>query len=303
MSILVVGSVALDSVRTPSGSRDEILGGSASYFSLAASYFTQVAIVAVVGEDFPEEHVRFFQRKGIDTSGLQRSPGRTFRWMGEYGNDLNTAKTLETRLNVFAEFSPRVRPEHRNLPLVFLGNIDPSLQRLVLEQVHRPQVVVCDTMNYWIERTRAELLKTLALADILVVNDAEARQLTGETNLIRAARKVLSMGPTTLVVKRGEYGAMMFDGKTIFGIPAYPTEDVVDPTGAGDSFAGGFCGCLAAFGSSDEMCLRKAVVFGSVMASFNVSDFGPRRLGDLTYTEIEERYREFRHYTYFDDLA
>lgn len=302
MAILVVGSVAFDSVKTPFGREDEVLGGSATYFSVAASYFTQVSMVAVVGDDFPENHVLMLQKKGIDTSGLQRKAGKTFRWKGEYGFDLNTARTLDTQLNVFAEFSPVLRDEHRSIEFLFLGNIDPDLQREVLGQMQRPKLVACDTMNYWIERTPESLRKTLALVDLLVINDAETRQLAGEPNLIRASRKILDMGPKMLVVKRGEYGALMVTPKSIFGAPAYPLEEVVDPTGAGDSFAGGLMGYLAACGTVGEAALRKAIVFGSVMASFNVSEFGPRRLGDLTYPEIEERFREFRKLTYFDDI-
>ncbi len=302
MSILVVGSVAFDSITTPSGCRDEILGGSATYFSVAASYFAPVSLVAVVGEDFPDSHISFFHRKGIDTSGLQRRAGKTFRWKGEYGQDLNMAKTLETQLNVFADFNPVMRSEHRTLNYLFLGNIDPDLQRSVLEQMQRPKVVACDTMNYWINHKRDSLVRLLSLIDILIINDAETRQLAGESNLIRAARRLLSWGLKTIVVKRGEYGALMFRGKSIFGAPAFPVEDVVDPTGAGDSFAGGFIGYIAATGASDDAALRKAIVFGSVMASFDVSEFGPERLGDLTYTEIEARFHEYRRMTYFEEI-
>jgi sugar/nucleoside kinase (ribokinase family) len=302
MAILVVGSVAFDSVKTPFGQEDEILGGSATYFSLAASYFTQVSLVAVVGDDFPENEIRMFQKKGIDTSGLQRKSGKTFRWKGEYGFDLNTARTLDTQLNVFADFSPVMRDEHRSIEFLFLGNIDPDLQREVLSQMNRPKLVACDTMNYWIDGKPESLKKTLSLVDVLVINDAETRQLAGEANLIRAARKILGWGPKTLVVKRGEHGALMVNAKSVFGAPAFPLEEVMDPTGAGDSFAGGFMGYLAACGAGDEAAMRKAVVFGSVMASFNVSEFGPRRLGDLTYPEIEERFREFRKLTHFEDI-
>ncbi len=300
MSILVVGSVAFDSIRTPAGCREEILGGSATYFSLAASYFAPVSIVAVVGEEFPESHISFFHRKGIDTSGLQRRPGKTFRWKGEYGQDLNTARTLETQLNVFADFDPALRSEHRSLKFLFLGNIDPDLQRSVLEQMQRPKIVVCDTMNYWIDHKKPSLLKTLSMVDVLLINDAETKQLAGEDNLIRAARRVLTFGPKTVVVKRGEYGALMFTAKSVFGSPAFPVEDVVDPTGAGDSFAGGFMGYLAASGEKNEAAMRKAIVFGSVMASFNVSEFGPQRLADLTFTDIQSRFREFHEMTCFE---
>lgn len=302
MGILVVGSVALDSVRTPFGAEEDVLGGSATYFSVAASYFTDVALVAVVGDDFPEKHVEFLGSKGIDTSGLERRKGKTFRWRGEYGFDLNTARTLATELNVFSEFSPRIRSEHRDREFLFLGNIDPDLQRSVLEQVSRPRLVVCDTMNFWIENRPDALRRTLALVDVLVINDAETRQLAGEPNLIRAARKVLSWGPKVLVIKRGEYGVLMMDGNSTFGAPAFPLEEVYDPTGAGDSFAGGLVGYLAATGRTDDGAMRRAIVFGSVMASFNVSEFGLRRLGSLTYPEIEARFHEFRKLTHFEGL-
>ena len=302
MAILVVGSVAFDSVRTPSGCREQILGGSATYFSVAASYFSPVSLVAVVGDDFPDEHVAFMQQKGIDLSGLQRQNGKTFFWKGEYGQDMNTAKTVDTQLNVFADFTPRMREEHRQFEYLFLGNIDPDLQRSVLEQMRRPKVVACDTMNYWISGKRESLKRTLSLVDILVINDAETKQLAGEANLIRAAKVILNWGPGTLVIKRGEFGVLMITPKSIFGLPAYPLEEVVDPTGAGDSFAGGFMGCISAAGATDEATLRKAVVFGSAMASFNVSEFGLGRLGDLTYPEIEARYKEFQGLTRFDSV-
>ena len=302
MRILVVGSVALDTVKTPFGFREEILGGSATYFSLAASHFTGVSIVAVVGQDFPKEHIDLFHRKGIDTSGLERQSGRTFRWKGEYGFDLNAARTLDTQLNVFGSFTPRIREEHRTLKFLFLGNIDPDLQRSVLEQMERPTLVACDTMNYWIEHKRESLKRTLSQVDILLINDAETRQLAEETSLIKAGRVVLSWGPKTIVIKRGEYGVLMLNSKSTFGAPAFPLEDVSDPTGAGDSFAGGFMGYLAACGTNDDASLRRAIVYGSVMASFNVGEFGPNRLGSLTYPEIEGRYREFKKITHFDDI-
>lgn len=302
MGILAVGSVALDSVKTPFGKEDEVLGGSATYFSVAASYFTEVSVVAVVGDDFPQQHITFLQKLGIDASGLERRPGKTFRWKGEYGADLNTAKTLETQLNVFADFSPKLLTEQRKMEFLFLGNIDPDLQRDVLVQVERPKLIACDTMNYWINNKPDSLRKTIALVDILIINDAETRQLAGESNLVRAARHILDFGPKTIIIKRGEHGALMIDRKSVFGAPAFPLEEVVDPTGAGDSFAGGFFGYLAASRSCDTPALRKAVVFGSVMASFNVSEFGPRRLAALTYAEIEARFREFQDLTRFEDL-
>jgi sugar/nucleoside kinase (ribokinase family) len=302
MGILVVGSVALDSVKTPFGARDEVLGGAATYFSIAASYFAEVSVVAVVGEDFPEKHLLFLQQRGIDLSGLERRKGKTFRWKGEYGFDLNTRTTLDTQLNVFAEFSPKLPTHYRTKEYLFLGNIDPDLQRSVVEQMTRPRLVACDTMNYWIENKRDSLVRTLSMADLLVINDSETRQLADDPNLIRAAKKILALGPRTLVVKRGEYGVLMFSGQSVFGVPAYPVEDVLDPTGAGDSFAGGLMGYLAASGRWDDASLRRAVVSGSVMASFNLTDFGPAHLGSLTFTEIEARYREFRKLAHFEDL-
>jgi len=303
MGILVVGSVALDSIKTPFGDKADVLGGSATYFSIAASYFTDVSMVAVIGEDFPEKHLTLLQRKGIDISGLQLQKGKTFRWKGEYGSDLNSRTTLETQLNLFADFSPKLADSHRTHKYLFLGNIDPDLQRSVLEQMERPRLVACDTMNYWIENKRDALLRTLSLVDLLVINDAETRQLANEPNLIRAARSILDLGPKALVIKRGEYGALMFSPKSVFGVTAFPVEDVVDPTGAGDSFAGGLMGYLANVGTCDNAALRKAVVYGSVMASFNVTDFGPQQLSDMTFTEIEARYREFCKLASFDNIS
>lgn len=302
MAILAVGSVAFDSVLTPSGYRDDLLGGSATYFSIAASYFVPVSLVAVVGEDFPEAHLDLLRRKGIDLSGLERVAGRTFRWRGEYTLDMSSARTLETELNVFADFRPRLRSEHRNIEFLFLGNIDPDLQRTVLEQMKRPKVVACDTMNYWIEGKLDSLKRTLALVDILVINDAEVRQLAAEQNVVHAARNILHWGPKVLVIKRGEYGALLISAKSVFAMPAMPLEQVVDPTGAGDSFAGGFMGYIASCKCLNESDLRKAVVFGSVMASFNVDAFGPARLENLTYTEISDRFHEFAELMHFDDI-
>ncbi|PWB79532.1 MAG: sugar kinase [Candidatus Methylomirabilota bacterium] len=301
-SILVVGSVALDSVRTPFGDAKEALGGSATYFSVAASFFADVRVVAVVGEDFPEEHLSFLKSRSIDLEGLVRVPGRTFRWTGEYGFDLNEAKTLETQLNVFAAFQPEIPETYRESDLVFLANIDPDLQRQVLSQVRAPKLVAADTMNYWINGKPAALRETLKSVDILLINDAETRQLADEPNLVRAAQKVLDWGPTSLAIKRGEYGALMVRKGGWFSAPGLPLDSVFDPTGAGDCFAGGFIGYLANTMNFGEANIRKAIVMGSVMASFNVEAFSLDRLRRLTYPEIEARYKIFKRLAYFEDL-
>jgi len=300
MSILVVGSVAFDSVKTPFAERDRILGGSATYFSVAASYFTDVRVVAVVGEDFGPKDEAVFRARGIDISDLERVEGRSFFWSGEYGYDLNVAHTLDTQLNVFADFKPKLSAAARATPYLFLGNIQPQLQVEVREQVGA-RLVAADTMNYWIKNTPAELVEMLKHIDVLIINDSEARELAGEANLVRAARRILSMGPRRLVVKRGEYGAAMFTETSYFATPAYPLEEVSDPTGAGDSFAGGFMGYLAATHGVDEASLRRAIIYGSVMASFNVEAFGCGRLLGLTYDEINSRFRELRSFSHYEE--
>jgi sugar/nucleoside kinase (ribokinase family) len=293
--LLVVGSVALDSVETPFGKVQEVLGGSATYFSYAASFFTRVRLVGPVGQDFPAEHVRLLRERGVDVSGLQRSTGRTFRWRGEYGYDLNEARTLETQLNVLAEFHPTLGAELRRVPFLFLANIDPGLQLDVLRQMaERPRLVALDTMNFWIQGKRDALMRVLAEVDVVTINDAEARQLAQEPNLVRAARAIATMGPKTVVVKRGEYGALMIADGAFFIVPAYPLESVYDPTGAGDTFAGGFMGYLAAQGRTDGATMRRALVYGSVMASFTVEDFSLNRLTRLHDKEIDERFAAFR---------
>ena len=302
MSILVVGSVAFDSVETPFGKGDDVLGGSATYFSTSASFFEDVRLVAVVGEDFPATHLDFLRSRNIDLSGLQVVPGQTFRWKGRYGYDLNEAQTLETHLNVFESFAPQLSPEHRKAEYVFLANIDPELQLQVLQQVDNPKLVACDTMNFWIEGKRDALLETLRRVDIFLINEGEARQLSGESNLVKAAARILAMGPQTLVIKRGEYGVLMFREHSVFAAPAYPLESVFDPTGAGDTFAGGFMGYLASTGNLNESALRQAIVFGSVMASFNVEDFSLNRMRTLGYDEIEDRYRRVKLLTDFEGL-
>ena len=302
MPLLAVGSVALDSLETPFGRRDDVLGGSASYFSVCASFFGPTRMVAVVGEDFPEEHLRFFGSRDIDLGGLVRRPGRTFRWKGRYEFDLNTAHTLDTQLNVFAEFKPELPAHYRDSEYVFLGNIDPDLQRSVLDQVRAPRFVACDTMNFWISSRRESLLKTLKRVDLLFVNDAEARQLAEEHNVVKAARRILSFGPRSVVVKRGEYGALFFSGDEVFAASAYPLPAVFDPTGAGDSFAGGFMGYLARCRREDHATMRRAIVLGSVLASFTVEQFSLDRLRTLGTDEIRARFSEARQLAHFDDL-
>ncbi|RPI00489.1 MAG: sugar kinase [Zetaproteobacteria bacterium] len=303
MSVLVVGSVAFDTIRTPFGTATGVLGGSANYFSVAASFFTDVRLVAVVGEDFPEEHLEFLRRRGVDLRGLQRVPGKTFRWVGEYGFDFNEAKTLDTQLNVFADFAPKIPEDFRESEVVFLANIDPDLQRDVLRQVRRPALVAADTMNYWIARKPDALRQTLSMVDALVINDAETRQLANEQSLVRAARTIQAWGPRILIVKRGEYGALLCADGEWFSAPALPLESVQDPTGAGDCFAGGAVGYLASRMQFDVAHLRQAMIVGSVMASFNVEAFSLDRLRTLTMAEIEARFATFRRLVHFDDLA
>lgn len=302
MSVLVVGSVAFDSVRTPFGAVEDVLGGSASYFSVAASYFTSVQMVGVVGEDFPVEHEQLFQRHGIDTSGLVRQAGQTFRWAGEYGFDLNEAHTLETHLNVLATFQPVLPSSYRHTPFVFLANIDPVLQVQVLSQMQQPKFVACDTMNFWIDGKLEDLKTTLARVDYLLLNEAEARALAREANTIKAGRSILKMGPRGVIIKRGEYGALYLTPESCFFAPAYPLEEVFDPTGAGDSFAGGFMGALAQAGTVNDETVKRAIIYGSAMASFNVENFSLRRLDVLTHAEIAARVREFRRFVHFETL-
>jgi sugar/nucleoside kinase (ribokinase family) len=302
MAILVVGSIAYDTVRTPFGEAQEVLGGSAAYFSVAASFFHPVRLVAAVGDDFRKEDEDLLRGRGIDVAGLSRESGKTFRWQGEYGYNLNEARTLATHLNVFERFKPRIPDAYRDSDIVFLANIDPDLQRDVLSQVSRPSLVALDTMNYWIENKPEALRRALKGAHLVIINDGEVRQLTGEVNLVRAAGRLFEWGPSTLVVKRGEYGVLMFTRQSRFAAPAYPLEEVRDPTGAGDSFAGGFMGYLARSGERGEAAIRQAIVMGSVMASFNVEEFSLGRLRRLTAPEIEDRFRAFKALTHFEDL-
>ncbi len=300
MSLVVVGSVALDSVKTPHGAVDEALGGSATYFSTAASYFTTVRLAAVVGEDFPEAHLEFLRKKGVILDGLERKPGQTFRWRGEYGKELSEAKTLETHLNVFETFRPRLPASYTDTPFLFLANIDPALQYEVLSQVKHPKWVACDTMNFWISGKRDALLKILGEVDALIINEGESYLLAQESHLPKVAKTILGFGPKRLIIKRGEYGAVMFTPQGIFSAPAYPVEKVIDPTGAGDSFAGGFMGYLAASGEMTDAAMRRAVVYGSVMASFNVEAFSLDGMRNLTKEAIIKRYQELKQVTFFE---
>ncbi len=302
MSVLVVGSLALDTIVTPFGSVDNALGGSATYIAAAASYFVApIRLVGVVGGDFPHKGMAFLEKRGVDLEGIQViKEGKTFRWSGKYHYDLNVRDTLFTELNVFEKFDPKIPEKYRKSKCVCLGNIDPDLQRKVLDQIEKPRVVVGDTMNYWIERKNGALRKTLQLINVLIVNDSEARLLSNEPNLITAAKKIRAMGPTAVIIKKGEHGALLLTEKMVFSAPAYPMENIFDPTGAGDAFAGGFIGWL---GRSDDISddnLKRAVIYGSTLASFCVEKFGVDGLADLKYLQIQDRFREFRTLSHFD---
>lgn len=302
MSILAVGSVALDDVETPFGRVEGALGGSAVHFSAAASLFGPVGVVGVVGEDFPLAELGFLEARGVDLSGIEVRSGESFRWSGRYLHDLNVAETLDTQLGVFADFRPRVPEAFRSPEILFLGNIDPRLQAAVLDQVDRPRIVAADTMNYWIEGRRRELLEVLERVDVLLVNDGEARQLADDPNLVRAARWIRERGPARVVVKKGEHGAVLFDDEQVFFVPGFPLEEVYDPTGAGDAFAGGFLGYLCGNGEQGPRVLRNALVHGSALGSFAVQDFSVGRLASVTRAEVAARVREFRAMTHFELL-
>ena len=303
MSILVVGSVAFDNLKTPFGQAERCLGGSATYFSIAASFFTDVDLVAVVGEDFSEKDLEIFRGRRISLDGLERiRGGQTFVWSGEYGYDLNVAKTLDTRLNVFGTFDPKLNDRQRSSPVVFLANIQPELQMRVRQQMKQPKLVALDTMNLWIATKRPALEKAFTQVDLVLINEAEVRQFTNETNLIKGARQILALGPHTLVIKRGEYGVLMITRGEAFAVPAYPLENVFDPTGAGDTFAGGFLGYLTSRREHNEAELRRAIIFGSVLASFTVEKFSLDRLREITLDDIYARYRAFRALTHFEDF-
>ena len=299
MSIRVVGTVAFDSIETPFGSAERILGGSASYFALGASFFAPVRIVGVIGQDFPQEYLDLFSQRQIDLSGIKKASGDTFHWRGRYHEDINVRDTLELHLNVLSGFVPDLPEPYRDAEYVFLGNIDPLMQLEVLNQIHRMRLVVCDTMDHWIRESLDGLRQVLKRIEMLVINDSEARLLSGQGNIVRAAREILKMGPKVVLVKRGEYGVLQFSDSSIFATPAYPLEEVFDPTGAGDSFAGGFLGQLARSGDLTQQGIRRAIVYGSVVASFTVEDFGVKRLASIALRDIEERYRSFAQLTDF----
>ena len=304
MKILVVGSVAYDAVETPAGKRASQLGGAATYFSVAASYFTEVGIIGVVGDDFDPADIEMLQSHDIDTSGLVKADGKTFRWSGEYMEDINTAVTLDTQLNVFGEFEPELSEAHANAPYLFLANIDPNLQLKVLDAMAtRPNMVASDTMNLWIDIAKPVLTDLITKVDTLLINEEEAKQLTGQDHLPDAAKAIIKLGPNSTVIKRGEYGATLFGDNFSFAAPAYPLERVVDPTGAGDSFAGGFMGYLASVDKVDEESLRTAAIAGSTMASFAVEDFGLDNVKNLTKSDINERFKAFVDLTRFNPLT
>jgi sugar/nucleoside kinase (ribokinase family) len=300
MSLLVVGSVALDSVETPFGKADDVLGGSATYFSVSASHQTPVQLVGVVGSDYPVEKFEPLKARGIDFAGLEQMEGESFRWRGRYRHDLNSAETLETRLGVFSHFRPNIPDQFKSAEFVFLANIDPRLQLQVLEQVDKPKLVACDTMNFWIESRRGDLLELLKHVDLITLNDGEARQLTEQANLVQAARWIMARGPKTVLIKKGEHGAFMFTRDEIFYAPAFPLEAVFDPTGAGDSFAGGFMGYLARTGDLSDANLRRAVIVGSAMGSFVVERFSIERLLEVTRDDIDRRVADFHRLVSFD---
>lgn len=294
MSVLVVGSVAMDSVETPFGKHDNLLGGSATYFSIASSYFTDVKLVGVVGKDFPRKYIKLLQRYGVDTKGLQIKPGKTFHWKGRYEYDMNVAKTIATHLNVFQEFKPEVPREWRNTRNIFLANIDPDLQQSVLSQVRSPRFIACDSMNFWIENKKKSLTKLLKKIDLFLANDSEAREFANETNLLKAARYILSLGPRMAIVKKGEHGCLLVTKNSFFSVPGFPLENIYDPTGAGDTFAGGLMGYLSNVKKIDAASIKKAIIFGSVMASYNVEAFSLKRLLSLNRKLIDKRYRQFK---------
>jgi sugar/nucleoside kinase (ribokinase family) len=301
MSVLVVGSVALDSVETPFGKAENVIGGSGTFFSASASHLAPVQLVGVVGDDYPMDQLEPLRARGVDMAGLEQAPGRSFRWRGRYRHDLNSAETLETHLGVFSHFSPKIPAQFRSAPFVFLANIDPRLQLDVLRQVDKPKLVACDTMNFWIESRRPDIVDLIKHVDLITLNDGEARQLTDCTNLVKAARWIMERGPSMVIIKKGEHGAFLFKERSIFFAPAYPLEDVFDSTGAGDSFAGGFMGYVARSGDLSDASLRRAVIYGSAMGSFAVERFSVQRLLEITPDDIAARVADFKRLVAFEE--
>ncbi|MDP8289833.1 MAG: PfkB family carbohydrate kinase [Candidatus Susulua stagnicola] len=299
MSVLVVGSVALDTIKTPFGKEKDILGGSATFSAVSASVFSLVNLVAVVGQDFPNEYIKLLKNKGIDLTGLKKEKGKTFRWEGEYGRDFSNPKTIRTNLNVFGEFNPIIPKAYQKNKFIFLANIDPQIQEKVLNQVKKPKIVACDTMNYWINTKRSQLVKLLRRVDICLLNETEAKELVGENNLVKAGKEISKLGPSVVIIKKGEHGVLLFSQKHIFTTPAYLLESVYDPTGAGDTFAGGLMGYLAKVKKYNQKSLREAVVYGSIMATFAVEDFSLRRLQNVTVSDVQRRLSIFRKITNF----
>jgi len=299
MSILVLGTVALDTVKTPFGARKHMLGGSAVHFSMSARLFTEVNLVAIIGADFPQKHIDFLHKKGIILTSLIKDKGATFKWVGEYKGDLNTALTLNTELGVLSVFKPYVSTEQKDIKFIFLANVDPDIQMQMLKSMNQPHFVGLDSMNFWINNKRKSLLKLLKEVDIYVANDQEARALSGESNLIKAAKKLHSFGPEMVLIKKGEHGVLFYSDKFIFSLPAYPTDKVIDPTGAGDTFAGGFMGYLASRKKINGETIKKGLAFGTVAASFNVEDFGVEKTSRLKINDLDKRLKEFKKYTFF----
>lgn len=299
MSILVLGTVALDTVKTPFGLRKNILGGSAAHFAIVCRFFTKVQLVAIVGADFPRKYIDFLRRKGIILTSLIQSPGKTFQWSGSYEGDLNTAHTLNTELGVLPDFRPTIPPEQRSIKHVFLANVDPDIQRHLLEQLSSPKLVGLDSMNYWIQHQRSALIRLLRRVNIFVANDQEARSLSGEHNLLKAAKHLRALGPQMILIKKGEHGALFYSDKFIFSLPAYPTDKVIDPTGAGDTFAGAFMGYLVAAKKIDSVKIKQAIAYGTVAASFNIEDFGLDKTSRLTRQDLERRLTKFRKLVLF----
>lgn len=297
MAILVVGSVALDSIETPFDKAENVLGGSATYFSVSASFFTRVNLVAVVGKDFPKKDILFLRKRGVDMKGLEIVDGKTFRWRGRYDYDFNSATTIYTHLNVFERFTPKIPKEYKNSDLLFLANIDPDLQLAVMRQVRKPKLIACDTMNYWIANKKRAVREVAKKVDIFLLNEAEARQLSGESNLLKAARAILALGPKKVVIKKGEHGVLLFSSNSIFSAPAYLLETINDPTGAGDTFAGGLIGYLGKAGQITDSEIKKGIIYGTIMASYAVEDFSLRRLSSITSKDVERRYRDYERLT------